>query len=135
MIVVDTNVIAYASLIGDARGPARAVLARDRIWSAPVLWRSEFRNVLRQQMRSAQMARARAVACFDDACALVEGREHAVETDHVLALAEVTGCTTYDCEFVALALSLNRRLVTADRQILREFPGVAVSPEAFAAGG
>lgn len=135
MIVVDTNVIAIASFGGPDHALADATLMRDRVWTAPWLWRHEFRSVLRKQMTATELARPRAVAYFEQACALVGGREHTVDADHVLALAETSGCPTYDCEFVALALALNSRLVTADRQLLREFHGVAVSPEEFAAGG
>ena len=35
-------------------------------------------------------------------------------------------CSAYDCEFVALALELEVPLVTADRQLLRSFPRIAV---------
>ena len=39
--------------------------------------------------------------------------------------------SVYNCEFVALAEDLRVRLVTVDRQILEQFPGVAMSLEAF----
>lgn len=31
-------------------------------------------------------------------------------------------CTAYDCEFVALAMQLGTKLVTADKKLLRSFP-------------
>jgi len=42
-----------------------------------------------------------------------------------------SNCTAYDCEFVALADAERVQLVTADRQILREFPEVAISLHKF----
>jgi predicted nucleic acid-binding protein len=48
-----------------------------------------------------------------------------------LQLAAESGCSAYDCEFVALARDLEVPLVTADRQLLAAFPSTAVSPEAF----
>jgi len=50
----------------------------------------------------------------------------------VLGLAAQSGCTAYDCEFVALAADLGTRLVTADRRVLAAFPDIAVAPRAFA---
>jgi plasmid stability protein len=42
-----------------------------------------------------------------------------------------TKCSAYDCEFVALAHANGVRLLTVDRQILHEFPEVAISLKRF----
>ena len=81
------------------------------------------------------MSRADAVRAFDRAASLLGRREHDVNTAEVLDLAARSGCTTYDCEFVAAALAFDIRLVTNDRQVLRAFPVLAVPLEVFAAGG
>lgn len=49
-----------------------------------------------------------------------------VESAHVLRLAHTSGCTAYDCEYVAVAEALGVQLLTADRQVLAAFPGIAV---------
>jgi len=46
MIVVDTNVIAYFWLPGEYTTFAERALNKDNEWAAPILWRSEFRNIL-----------------------------------------------------------------------------------------
>ena len=46
-------------------------------------------------------------------------------------VAEST-CSAYDCEYVALAEDLKTKLVTTDKQILRDFPEWAVSLREFA---
>ena len=43
----------------------------------------------------------------------------------------MSNCTAYDCEFVALADVERVQLVTVDRQILQEFPEVAISLDKF----
>ena len=57
--------------------------------------------------------------------------EYSVLSTHVLTLAARSGCSAYDCEFVALAQDLEVPLVTSDRQILKAFPTMAVSPSVF----
>ncbi|NLH43945.1 MAG: type II toxin-antitoxin system VapC family toxin [Planctomycetes bacterium] len=57
-----------------------------------------------------------------------------VASHPVLALAAASACSAYDCEFVALAKDLNLPLVTADKQILTQFPDVAVSLATFVRG-
>ena len=51
MIVVDTNVIHYCWVRGDNTEIAHAVRVKDPDWHAPLLWRSELRNVLTAYLR------------------------------------------------------------------------------------
>lgn len=51
MIVVDSNIIAYLYLPGRYTEKAEALLEQDGFWAAPVLWRSEFRNILAGYLR------------------------------------------------------------------------------------
>ena len=51
----------------------------------------------------------------------------------VLDLAAASSCSAYDCEFVALAQDLGVRLVTVDKQVLKEFPTVAIALGEFVA--
>jgi predicted nucleic acid-binding protein len=131
VIVVDTQVIAYATLRGPHAELARAVSARDSDWAAPSLWRSEFLNVLAGEMRRGAIALEAAIGFVADAAALVS-TEAASDAAAVLTLADASRCTAYDLEFVAVAQALGVRLVTNDRQILDGFPAIAVSLQSFA---
>ncbi len=133
MIVVDTNVLAYLLLPGGQQAVAEQVLALDPRWAAPLLLRSEFRNVLSGWVRRGALTLDRAVTTAVEAEDYVRGREYTVPSRDVLELAGRSGCTAYDCEFVALARQLGVRLVTSDRQLLAAFPGTAVSLESFVA--
>lgn len=55
--------------------------------------------------------------------------EFDVRSMDVLQLASSSGCSAYDCEFVALAKTLNIPLVTADKKNISEFPDTAVTME------
>ena len=132
MIVADTNLFAYLYLRGEQTPLAEAVFLRDPVWAAPLLWRSEFRNILAGLIHRKSLTLPVAIDLLREAEAWMRGQEYAVVSDHVLGLATRSGCSAYDCEFVALAEDLNVKLVTNDRQILKLFPRISVSPIDFA---
>jgi len=51
VIVADTNLIAYLVIHSEFTSLAERVLALDGEWAAPLLWRSEFRNLLARYLR------------------------------------------------------------------------------------
>lgn len=131
MIVVDTNVIAYLLLGGEKTPHARAALQKDPVWAAPILWRSEFRNVLAYYIRQGTLMLTDALQLMAEAELLFQEEEYHVESGQVLRLVSSSRCSAYDCEFIALARHLNISLVTSDAQILAEFPDTAVSLDTF----
>ena len=135
MIVVDTNLMAALLLNTPQSAVAAAVYARDREWAAPLLWRSELRHVLVKATRRSEITTEAASAICDRARQLLGVRQHDVADGAVLRRAVDSGCTAYDCEFVALADRLGVPLVTFDREVLAAFPTVAIHPERFASGG
>ncbi len=122
MIAVDTNVIAYLYLPGDRTAAAVALLRSDSDWCAPLLWRSELRNVLATQIRAQRLDLASAQSIQTEAEHLLNGREFAVDSAEVLRLAAEAGCSAYDSEFVVLADYLDVRLYSADRRLVERFP-------------
>jgi predicted nucleic acid-binding protein len=127
VIVVDTNVLAYLYLPTAHTARAEALLDSDADWVAPVLWRSEFRNVLAGYMRRRALSFDAAHDIQAEAENLLAGGEYDVDSRHVLELVRDSRCSAYDCEFAALALQLGVKLVTTDVQLLREFPAHTVS--------
>lgn len=67
---------------------------------------------------------------MDQAETLLSENEFEVPSAHIMKLLSTSNCSAYDCEFVALAQYLGVQLVTADKQILREFPEIARSIDA-----
>jgi len=131
VIVVDTNILAYLLLSGKHSSQAEQVLAKDPVWVAPVLWRSELRSVLALYIRKQGLTVDQAQHIMDKADDVLAGREFGLSSRSVLQLVAHSACSAYDCEFVALAYELAVPLVTADRRVLVEFPNVAVSPADF----
>jgi predicted nucleic acid-binding protein len=127
VIVVDTNVLAYLYLPSRFTASAEALLQRDPDWAAPVLWRSEFRSILAGYMRRRTITFEQARDLQTEAESLLAGSEHEVESQRVLELVRDSDCSAYDCEFAALAMRLDTKLVTMDAKLLKAFPKRAVS--------
>lgn len=127
MIVVDSNILAYLYLPSELSEQAEQLLAKEPQWVAPILWRSELRNVLALYIRKEMLTLEQAYAIQTEAEALLNGSEYEVPSLDVLRLVESSECSAYDCEFVALAKRLNATLVTADKKILKEFPSIAIT--------
>ncbi len=135
MIVVDTNIIGYLYLSSDRSDQAEKALLIDAEWVAPILWRSEFRNVLALYIRKNILMLEDAVRIMDEATLLMRGGEYETVSLQVLQLVGESTCSAYDCEFVALARDLNVRLLTVDKQIVKQFPNEGISLEEYVSQG
>lgn len=131
MVAVDTTVISYFAIEGEHTEDALAVRREDAEWCAPPLWRSEFANVLWMYVREGEFGYGRALELLELATDLIGERTLAVVMPEVLRLAVDSGCTAYDCQYVALARAEDMPLVTNDQEILDAFPETAVTPGDF----
>jgi predicted nucleic acid-binding protein len=127
MIVTDSNIVAYFYIEGEHTDAATALYKREPQWAVPPLWRSEFRNILAGYLR-------RGTFTFEDALARqlaaethLAKSEYPVDSHQILSLVRDSTCTAYDCEFIALAIQLNTKLITMDTKLIRAFPQHAVS--------
>ena len=132
MIVVDTNVLAYLYLPGEHTLAAEKLLELESEWVAPLLWRSEFRNILTGYVRRKQLTFEHALSIQFEAENLLLNAEYEMDSASVMTLTRDSRCSAYDCEFVALAIKLGVGLATMDKQILRAFPHVAVALTSYA---
>lgn len=131
MIVVDSNIIAYYWANGPLTEVAQRVQEKDPEWHAPVLWRSEMRSVLTGYFRDGSLTGAQIARVMDAVEETFAGREHIVPSDAVFQVASASSLSAYDCEFVALASILRVPLITADKAVLKAFPGVAMTMQQF----
>lgn len=129
MIIADTNIIAYLLLPTSYSDSAEKLYRFDPHWVAPILWKSEFRNVLTLYLRKKLITPGTALKLQDTAESIMLHNEFDVASSQVFNLVERSACSAYDCEFVALAEYLNCPLVTQDKKVLGSFPSIAVSIE------
>ncbi|MEE8057509.1 MAG: type II toxin-antitoxin system VapC family toxin [Pseudomonadales bacterium] len=127
MIVVDTNTIAYLYLPTKFTNSVEELLIADSNWIAPSLWRSELRNILATYLRTQIISLEAACNIQNKAELIMDKNEYSVDSISVLTLAKESGCTAYDCEFISLAKTLDTKLITADKKLIRTFPEIAIS--------
>lgn len=87
-------------------------------------WRSEFVSVLSLYIRKKYLTVQQAENMMVDS-------EYEVNSGKILELVNQSKCSSYDCEYIALAEDINVPLVTRDKRIIREFPTKATSVEKF----
>lgn len=107
---------------GDFTEQANATFHKDPDWIAPLLWRSEFRNVLALYIRKGFLNLTEAVGLIEEAELLMNGMEYLVPSVNILKLAEESQSSACDCEFVALAKQFDLELVTQIRSLFKSFP-------------
>ena len=127
MIVIDTNILVYRWLPGPRTAEVEALIRHDPEWAAPLLWRSEFRNVLAGYLRAEKLTTGDSERAVQHAARCLLGGEHAVSDHAALELVARTKCTAYECEYAALALSLGTILVTEDKALRAALPNVCRS--------
>jgi predicted nucleic acid-binding protein len=131
VIVVDTNIICYRYIPSPHSADVDRLVTKDSDWIVPLLWRSEFRNALAGALRQRLITLNTAMETATEAESHLDNREFAVSSKDILRLIDRSKCSAYECEFVALAQETNVQLLTMDRQILGEFPKIAVSLQHF----
>lgn len=129
MIVADTNVLIPLFLPSQNTEVAERLLATDSEWAAPMLWRSEFRNVLATYWRKAMLSFDQIYAIQTEAEQLLKGNEFEMDSFDVLKVVASSGLSAYDAEYVSLANQLRVSLATFDSRVLRQFEAIACTPE------
>ena len=129
MIVVDTNILAHFWLPSDATDLSDRLYQQDPEWIAPILWRSEFRNVVTLYLRKELLDLSEALLIVEKAELQMKGQEFQVNSVQVLHHVSHSPCSSYDCEFISLAKDLDLDFITIDKQLLKAFPKLTKHPD------
>jgi predicted nucleic acid-binding protein len=125
VIIVDANVLAIFYLPGPQTDDALRLAEREPEWASSALVRHELRSVLANHMQQRGLKLPLALAIMESAEQMLSGRFFELSSLEVLALAEQSGCSAYDCEYVLLAQQFGVPLVTDSRQLQKQFPRIA----------
>src|SRR5579872_5795638 len=100
MIAVDVNTIAYHWFISPHSNAIKELFSKDSDWVAPALWRSEYRNILANQIRFQKLALLDALEIWSGAEKMMKNKELPTNTSSVLILVAESNCSAYDCEYI-----------------------------------
>ena len=125
MIVVDANILAYFWLKSPNFEKVAKLYEVDPDWTAPDLCRSEFRNIAAAYLRKGLYTLEEVKWLVAQKESRMMGSYLEVDSMEVINLVSQSTCSSYDCEYVALAKKTMRPLITFDKKILQEFPNVA----------
>ena len=133
MIVADNSLIAAFVLAkDDFHAAAVAARKKDSAWHAPALFRSEFRSVARKMLLKGEREDFLIQAAQ---AAVMSVTIHELNDAEVFPiLRETPKTSSYDAEYLALAKRLGCRVVTADEELFKLHPNLAVSLQQFIAG-
>ncbi len=123
--------LAYAWLPSHYTEDVETLLMTDRQWMSPFLWRSEFRNILTKYLRANHYSFSQIIEIMRKAEEFMTNREYLVKSEIALNLVNGSGCSAYNCEYVALANELGTKLITYDKELIQEFPDVAMTAKQY----
>ena len=100
------------------------------------LWRYEFRSVLQKYVKADMLDHSDTIQIAEEAEMTQLGREVSVPPSAVLsffkqAMTAYPKNSAYDSEFLALAKSLNLKLITFDKGIFKMFSDLAIASKKY----
>ena len=122
MIVVDANVIVYATIASEKTPLARRLRRLDPLWSVPSLCRHELASALSSHIRHGDLSEGAIPAAWDAFFSAIAGNEHDVHLQSAVRLAVERGISAYDAQYAVLARELNAPLVTEDKRLRSRCP-------------
>jgi len=128
MIVVDSNILVHFFLNGEHRNLLERVRSRDSEWVAPILWRSEFRNVCIKMNRFGNIPLPVLLKGMEEADDVMRASTFRVQSNHVIVIAHRYQLTAYDAEYLSLALELDCQVLTFEKAMISKCPDVIIHP-------
>lgn len=126
MIVVDTNVLVYLLIEGDRTREAQALFAQDSDWRSEAFLLIEFSNVLASYRRMGALSGKQTESLLAEAATRVRELLN-VPNLQALRCAERFAVSAYDARFLAVADTLDVKLVTEDAKLRAAAPALTRS--------
>jgi predicted nucleic acid-binding protein len=131
MIVADTCLVVHLfneTLLTDI---AQNIQKKDASWILPPLWQEEYANVLSRLAGKESRDVHEVIRHFNDVLDALRGAEIAMDSRKALKISIEYKISVYDAYFVGLALDFDVKLVTEDKEVLKNCKTIACSMHDF----
>ena len=135
MIVADASAVGALVVPGENSEFSEQLQRVDPTWVAPPLILPELRSVVAKLVRNRLQTTAQGFELLGVALQALEAVTFQPDARRVLELVAASGCSSYDCEYVAVAEELGCPLATTDGRVLRSFPTIAAHPQDLVSRG
>ncbi len=125
-VVVDTNVLIELFLPTQNAQAVQDLWTGETEWWLPALWICASRHLHLKFLRAGRLDLNTALNNLSDAEKTFLPQTVAVDSAEALRLAAQHGFSSYEAEFIVLALQLAYPLLTFDQKVLQLFPNLAV---------
>jgi predicted nucleic acid-binding protein len=122
--VVDASIVIKWYVPESNYEAAREIRTAETALAAPDLLFAEVANILWKLVRRGEMTSSRAMEIIEEVAAapFITISNQSLAQD-ALDLAIATGLTSYDASYVALAIRIDKILITADEKLVRKLAG------------
>ena len=117
---------------GEKTAAARDLWRRDPDRRLPALWRHEYLNMLATFTREGGATISEAQTLWRRGIEMFGPREQGVDMESTLVFATENRISAYDAQYIALAQQPQSIRVTEDGRLLRTFPALTRSMQAYA---
>jgi len=127
VLAVDSGVLASLFIDSPASPGARSLFEADPEWHSDAYSLVEFTNILAAQVKNGRLVAPAAPPLVAAAEHVLSRGLHQVETATALTLAIRHQVSTYDARFLAVAIMLQKKLVTEDAALRQKAPALTQS--------
>ena len=131
MIVADTCLVTHLFNETELTQLAQDIFKKDSSWILPTLWQEEYANVLSKLARKHHHDIEQVINNFTSTVDQLKDYEVIIDNERALRTALAHKISVYDAHFVTLAKDFKIRLVTEDKEILKNCPKIAINMREF----
>ena len=131
MIVIDTCIVFHLFNETSLNLTAQKLIEKSPLIILPPIWQEEYANILVKESRKNLISRSSLLDNYDNVVDQLAPHEITVDKKQALRIALEANISSYDAQFVELAVRYAIWLVTEDKELIKKNSRLAISMEDF----